>query len=70
MVKYTVLVTNHDPKSQSSNNNEFFTIRSYLHFKPEFTSRGLKNFSKKLSPVGIELTTLTITGSEVKYLSK
>ena len=29
---------------------EFFTIRSHLHFKPEFTSRGLKNFGKKLPP--------------------
>ena len=23
---------------------DFFTIRSHLHFKPKFTSRGLKNF--------------------------
>ena len=30
------------------------TIRSHLHFKPEFTSRGLKNFSKKLPPVEID----------------
>ena len=29
---------------------EFFVIRSHLHFKPEFTSGGLKYFSKKLSP--------------------
>ena len=49
---------------------EFFTIRSHLHFTPEFTSRGLKLFSKKLPPVGIELSTLTITGSKVECLSK
>ena len=29
---------------------EFFTVRSNLHFKPKFTSKGLKNFSKKLQP--------------------
>ena len=44
------------------------TIRSHLHFKPKFTSRILKNF-KKLPPVGFELTTLTITGSNVECLS-
>ena len=48
---------------------EFFTMRSHLHFKPKFTSKGLKIF-KKLPPVGIELTTLTITGSKVECLSK
>ena len=32
--------------------------------------KGFKNFSKKLPPVGIELTTLTITGSKVECLSK
>ena len=35
-------------------------IRSHLHFKPE-----LKSFSKKVPPVGIEPTTLTITGSQL-----
>ena len=50
---------------------EFFTIRSHLHFKPEFTSRGLKFFSKScLPPLGIELTTLTIIRSKVKCLSR
>ena len=50
---------------------EFFTIRLHLHFKPEFTSRSLNIFTaKKLSPVGIELTTLAITGSKVECLSK
>ena len=49
---------------------EFFMIRSHLHFKPEFTSRGLENFRKKLPPVGFELTTLTITGSKVECLSE
>ena len=29
---------------------EFFTIRSHLHFKPEFTTRGLKICSQKLPP--------------------
>ena len=53
---------------QVINGGEFFTIRSHLHIKPEFISRGLKNFSKKLPPVGIELT--TITGSKVECLSK
>ena len=48
---------------------EFFTIRLHLHFKPEFTSRRLKNF-KKLPPVGFELATLAITGSKVGCLSK
>ena len=47
----------------------FFTIGSHLHFKPKFTSRGLKNF-KKLPPVRFELTTLTITGSKVECLSR
>ena len=49
---------------------EFFMIRSHLHFKPEFTSRVSKNFSKKLPQVEIEPTTLTITGSKVECLSK
>ena len=48
---------------------EFFTIRSHLHFKPKFTSKGLTNF-KKLPHVGFELTTLTITGSKAECLSK
>ena len=50
--------------------SEFLTIRSHLYFKLEFTSRGLNNFSKKLPSPGIELTTLTITGSKVECLSK
>ena len=45
-------------------------IRSHLHFKPGFTFRDSKCFSKKLPPVGIEHTTLTITGSKVECLSK
>ena len=45
---------------------ELFTIRSHLHFKPKFTSRGLKNF-KKLPPVGIEITTLTITTGRIQF---
>ena len=33
---------------------EFLTIRSHLYFKPEFTSIGLKNFSKQFpSSTGI-----------------
>ena len=55
--------------NQASNQVEFFTMWSHLHFKPKFTSRSLKNF-KKLPPVGFELTTLTITGSKVECLSK
>ena len=39
---------------------EFFVIRSHLHFKPGFTSRGFKKFQQKFAPVGIEFTTLTI----------
>ena len=38
-----------------------------LHFKPKFTSRGLKNF-KRLPLAGIELTTLTPTGSNIECL--
>ena len=45
-------------------------ITLHLDFKPEFPSRGLKYFSRKVPPVGIELTTLTITGSEVECLYK
>ena len=48
--------------------DKFFTIRSHLHFKSEFTPRGLKNFRKKLPPVGIELTLLTITGYMVECI--
>ena len=61
-----LLAQSHD----SVNEIEVFTIRSHLHFKLEFTSRGLKIFSNRLPPVRIELTTLTITESKVEYLSK
>ena len=49
--------------------NKVFMIRSRLRFKPEFTSRGLKKISKKLPPLGIELTTLTVIRSKVECLS-
>ena len=35
-------------------------MRSHLHVKTEFTSRDLKDISKKLPPVGIELATLDL----------
>ena len=51
--------------------SRFFMIRPDLHFKSEFTSKGFKKFQqkKKLTPVGILPTTLTITASKVSYLS-
>ena len=50
---------------------ELFTIRSNLNFKPEFTSKGFEEFQQKikLPPVGVEPTTLTITGLRVQYLA-
>ena len=48
--------------------HECFTVRLNLHIKPEFTSRDLKCFSKKikLSQQGVELTKLTIIVLEVR----
>ena len=60
-------VKSHFTTKTSTDTNEFFTIRSLLHFKLKYTSRSLKHF-KKLPPVGIELTTLTITGSKAECL--
>ena len=41
-----------------------------VHFKPEFTSRGLKKWAKScLLPLGIELTTLTITRAKAECLN-
>ena len=47
--------------------SRFFTIRSDLHFKPQFTSRGLKTLQQriKLLPVGTAPTVLPITGLKV-----
>ena len=48
----------------------FFTKRSNLHFKPKFTSRGYNMFQKKLKlpPMGVGLTTLTITHLGIRCL--
>ena len=60
----TLIATNHTESN-------FFTIRSNLHIKPELTFRGSKKFEQKIKliPVGIEHTTLIITGLEVRCLS-
>ena len=54
--------------SEGTHGFDITVPKNYL--KSEFASRGLKNFRKKLGAVGIELTTLTITGFKVECLSK
>ena len=46
-------------------------IKFTLDYEPEFKSRGFEKNQQKIKfpPVGIELTTLTLTGLGVKWLS-
>ena len=48
---------------------KFFTMRSNLFFKPEFTSRSFKKFQQKikLPKVGVEHTQLTITDLGISH---